>query len=187
MHGAWNEGMARAAIGVWMLACLTAPLQATTLERLSLEDMALKSTAIVHGRAVGAQAVATKTLIYTHYKIQVLESWKGSNGAVLDVAVPGGVINGQRQTIAGAPELTEGADYLLFLWTGKSGLTHIIGLSQGAMILTKDSTGNLMVGRAASGELMLNPSGKPAADSAVLMRLNDMRDRVSRALAGGAR
>ncbi len=104
------------------------------------------------------------------------------------MVVPGGKANGLRQSFAGAPELTEGAEYLLFLWTGKSGLTHVIGLSQGALSLSRDSKGDIVVARSASNAAMLDTrTGKQVADTAILMSLGEMKDRIARTLARGAR
>ncbi len=178
--------MVRVALAVWMLVWLLAPVRATTLERLSLDDMILKSTAIVRGRIVSSQASFHKTLIYTHYKIQVLERWKGSGDSVEEVVVPGGTAQGLRQSYAGTPRMTEGGEYLFFLWKGTSGLTHVIGLSQGAMRLSKDSKGNVVVGRAAISETMLDPkTGTPVGDSPVSLSLKEMSDRIRRTLAQG--
>jgi len=150
--------------------------------------MILKSTAIVRGRVVSSQAAFHNSLIYTHFKIQVLERWKGPNETVLDVAIPGGWTRNLRQSFAGAPQLSPGVEYLFFLWTGKSGITHVIGLSQGVLDLVKDAGGNIMVARDATGELMLDPkTGRAVTDTAMRMRLREMSDRIQRTLARGAR
>ncbi len=188
MSGAGSDRMARVAWFVWLLACLSAPVRATTLERLSLDDMILKSTAIIRGRVLSSQATVHKTLIYTHFQVQIVESWKGPAKGTVDVAVPGGSAGGVRQSFAGSPDLISGQEYLLFLWTGKTGLTHVIGLSQGAMTLGKDSEGNLVVTRGASAVTMLDRStGQAVSDSNIFMRLRDMSERISATLAQGAR
>ena len=56
-------------------------------------------------------------MIYTHYKINVLQQWKGAAQSTMDVLVPGGTANGIRQTYPGAPQLMPGQQYVLFLWT----------------------------------------------------------------------
>jgi hypothetical protein len=179
--------MSRVALCVCLLA-YALPLPASTLEKLSLDDMILKSTAIVRGRVVGSQAAFHNSLIYTHFKIQVAKRWKGPDGAVLDVAVPGGSARNLRQSFAGAPQLSPGAEYLFFLWTGSSGITHLIGLSQGVLDLAKDADGNIIVAREAIGEPMLDPkTGRAVTDTAVHMRLREMSDRIERTLARGAR
>jgi hypothetical protein len=162
-------------------------LQAATLEKLALDDMTQQSTAIVRARVTGSYAAANGALIYTHYRVQVGERWKGAEAASLDVVVPGGRANGLRQTISGAPKLMEGREYVLFLWTGPSGLTHIMGLSQGVFDVKTEANGEVVASRAASGELMLDSAGRPMRDEALTLRLNDLHQRVSRASAEGGR
>ncbi len=90
---------------------------------------------------------------------------------MVDVAVPGGVLNGMQQPVAGAPTLTPGQDYVFFLWTSKSGLTQVIGLSQGLFNVTTNAQGQVMVSRGAASEPMLNPPGKAVTDSNLQMPL----------------
>ena len=96
------------------------PLQCATLERLSFDDMVVKSTAIVRGKVANSYAAFSGRVIYTHYSVQVIETLKGAASASVDVAVPGGVANNLRQTFSGAPELRPGAEFVFFLWTGRS-------------------------------------------------------------------
>ena len=70
-------------------------------------------------------------VIYTHYQLQVSERYKGAAESTVDLAIPGGVVNGIRQVWGGAPQLDSGDEYVFFLWTGKSGLTQVMGLTQG--------------------------------------------------------
>src|SRR5258705_12946697 len=65
--------------------------------------------------------------------------------AQVEVQVPGGTFQGQQQNFAGTPQLTEGAEYVFFLWTGPSGATHLLGLSQGVLDVTTNSAGELIV------------------------------------------
>ena len=52
----------------------------------------------------------------------------------------GGVAGGIRQSVSGAPELKPGQEYVLFLWTSRSGLTQVIGLSQGLFQLSEEGS-----------------------------------------------
>ena len=115
--------------GLVLGICCLAPLQSATLERLSLDDMIQKSTAIVRAKVTGSSAGFTGSIIYTHYQLQVSETYKGS--AVTDVAVPGGVAGNLRQIFAGSPTFNVGDESVFLLWTGKSGLTQVIGLTPG--------------------------------------------------------
>ncbi len=161
-------------------------LQGATLEYLSLDDMARRSTAIVRARIAGSYAAAGRSIIYTHYRIQVLEQWKGNAASELEVVLPGGAVNGRRQTCPGTPELIPGQEYLLFLWTSPaSGLTHAIGLSQGVFSVRRSPEGEAVAQRGPSSGLMLNSAGLPVRDTAVSLRLSDFRGRVRTALADG--
>ena len=124
-----------------------ASANATTVIKASLDDLIDKSTSIVRAKITGSYTSASGPAINTYYKIQVEEVMKGSAAAQVDVRVPGGSFHGVQQNFAGAPQLATGAEYVLFLWKGPSGTTHLLGLSQGVLDVTKDTTGNLMVVR----------------------------------------
>ncbi len=161
-------------------------LPAATLERLSLEEMILKSTAIVRGRVLNSHTAPYGPVIYTHYNIQITERWKGPADAAVDVVVPGGVSGGQRQTFSGAPAFGAGSEYILFLWTSRSGLTHVIGLTQGIFEVKRNHKGDLVAMREASTEPMLDAAtGLLVKDEAVSIRLTELRQRIVRTLIDG--
>ena len=171
---------------VLLVGFLAAAVEAATLERLAMEDMARKSSVIVRARVTGTYAALHGSTIYTHYSIQILETWKTAGAGASDVVVPGGVAGGLRQTFSGSPRLMAGREYVLFLWTApRSGLTHIIGLTQGLFNLQRESNGEVVASRAATNEPMLDRSGRPVQDEPLRLRLSDLRQRVSRALASG--
>jgi hypothetical protein len=172
-----------------IIAGLTLTASAATLEKLSIDDLVAKSTDIVRGKVTGSSSSFRGTagkggMIYTHYSIQVSERWKGAAAAKMDVAVPGGTAQGYRQVFAGAPALRNGDEFVFFLWTSRSGLTQIIGLTQGLFSLTADATGKLVLNRASSNEIMLEPAtGRPVADSGLKLNLQDLARRVAAAKA----
>jgi hypothetical protein len=177
-----------------VIAGLAPRAWATTLEQLTLDEMAQKSTAIVRARVTGSH-VGTHgshgTDIYTYFELQVIETWKSSEQitgkTTTEVAVPGGAFDGIRQSVNGAPELKTGQEYVLFLWTSRSGLTQVIGLSQGLFKVSEEGSeggrGTAVVQRPAASELMLNRSGLPVDDRAVSMPLQDLRTHVRQVLA----
>lgn len=175
------SGSQRMTLFLSVIAALVPSVRATTLEQITLDEMAQKSTAIVRAKVTGSRSGTRSGNIYTYFRLQVLENWKGQ--AITKVAVPGGEADGIRQSVSGAPELKPGQEYVLFLWTSRSGLTQIIGLSQGLYRLSGESSGEAVAQRPASSELMLNRSGLPVEDRAVNMPLQDLRTRVRQALA----
>lgn len=173
-------------LGLACLAASLAPLQGSTLQQLSLDDMIRKSTIIVRGQPQPTYSAVQGSVIYTHYQVQVSEVLKGPATNQIDIAVPGGTSNGKTQTFAGVPTLLSGQDYVLFLWTGKSGLTQVIGLSQGLFAVTPNSAGQPIVQRAAAAERMLNSLGQTVSDSDIQMLLSDLRIRIQSVLKGGS-
>ena len=101
-----------------------------------------------------------------------------------DVAVPGGLTRGMRQSFAGAPALFAGQDYVLFLWTSRTGLTQVIGLSQGLFAIVTGPNGQPSLVRAATTETMLNAAGQPVTDSDIQMPLSDLQTRIQNTLNG---
>jgi len=163
-----------------ILGLAAAHLPAATLERLSLDDMIAQSTSVVHGRVTGSYAALRGSIIYTHYAVQVLEQWKGSNPGTVDVVVPGGTANNLRQTFVGTPQFTAGDECVLFLWTGPSGLTQIMGLTQGIFRLSANSPSGRTATRTASTELMLDRgTSRSVKDQTLVMDLSDLRSRVT--------
>lgn len=162
-------------------ACL-AHLPGSTLQQLSLDDMIGQSTAIVYGTVRPTYSAFRGAMIYTHYQVQVANTYKGMQLKSWDLAVPGGEVNGVRQPFAGVPTLNAGQSYLLFLWTSKTGLTQVIGLSQGLFNVSTNASGQLVVSRGATSETMLNTAGQTVTDTNITMTLPQMRTRIQAVL-----
>lgn len=174
----------RSLILVFAVVCTQLPLFGATLEKLSMDEMIQKSTSIVRCRVADSHAMKRGPVIYTLTRVQVLERWKGPEASSIEVAIPGGLFHGLRQEFSGVPALKPGGEYVLFLWTGSSGVTYVIGLSQGVFHLTVNENGEEMVERAVSGAVVLDPkTHRPVAERAVSLRLSDLRGRVRKTLA----
>jgi hypothetical protein len=158
-----------------LFVCCSAP--AATLQHLTLDQLTQNATAIVRARVTGLSASFTGATIYTHYKLQVSEVWKGSGAA--EVMLPGGVAGGYRQSFPGVPALKTGAEYVLFLWTSAStGITHLVGLTQGLLDVTTAADGSILVSRARIGETVLDSTGREVKDQAVRMNLSALKTRI---------
>jgi hypothetical protein len=166
---------------------IVASAGATTLQKLSLDDMIQQSTGIVRAKVTGSYSAVRGQNIYTYYRLHVLEAAKANPGLDnrspdIEVAVPGGSVNGVRQVAIGAPELNAGAEYVVFLWTGKSGLTQIIGLSQGLFLAVKDASGNINLSRPAVDDLMIDRNGRPVSAGLTELLWSELRARIGREL-----
>jgi hypothetical protein len=159
-----------------LFACVAAP--AATLQQLSLDQMSQSATSVVRARVVSSSASLTGSTIYTHYRLQVSEAWKGS--AATEVMVPGGVANGLKQSFPGVPQLDPGAEYVLFLWKSPAtGITHLIGFSQGVFNIGAQADGSVLASRPQIGEMMLDQAGRKVTDQAIRMKLADMKSKVT--------
>ena len=157
--------------------CAALVASAATLRQLSMDQMTQSATAIVRARVTGSSTSLNGSTIYTHYSLNVTDTLKGN--APGEVALPGGVAGRLRQSFPGVPQLQTGTEYVLFLWTAPStGITHIIGLSQGLFSVTTQSDGTAQVARARIGETMLDSAGHVVQDHAIQMKLSDLKVRV---------
>lgn len=161
-------------------------LPAVTLQQLTIDQVARVSTEVIRGQVTASYTALEGRTVFTHFRVQVSERWKGSSKAASDVAIPGGVFNGVRQTFAGVPALEIGKKYVLFLWTGPRGPTQLVGMHQGLFETSAAGDGEMMASRKASSELMLDAFARPVNDQAVRMRLSDLKSRVHRAGTGVA-
>ena len=170
-----------ASITAALLASLGS-LGATTLQKLTTDDMIKQSTAIVRATVIGSYTAQRGSDIYTYYQFQVTETLKAGPAKLAEVAVPGGTINGLRQFAAGAPGLTKGQDYVIFLWTGRSGMTQVIGLSQGLFTAMQNDANETVLIRGPIDSLMLDRAGHVIADQGVSMKLSDLRTEIQKVL-----
>jgi hypothetical protein len=167
-----------------ILACCAVALPAATLERLSLDDLITQSTAIVRGKVLNSYTATSGPVIYTHYRIQASETLKGPARGVVEIQLPGGVANNLRQSFAGVPQFKAGDEYVFFLWTGKTGSTQVLGLTQGLFSVAPGGAADPLTTRGASHEVMLDhATGKQVKDQTLTMHLSELRAHIGSTLA----
>jgi hypothetical protein len=186
MRLALHSGMRTLVLALAGLLYVLQPTPAATLEKLSWDDLIGKSTAIVRGRVASSSTAFRGSVIYTTYRIAVSEQLKGTAGGTLQVLVPGGTVAGIRQSVSGAPLLVTGSEYVLFLWTARSGATFVMGLTQGVFDLAQSAAGDLMANRKAANEAMLAPGTlRVVQDDPVAMRYDDLKALVASTVSQG--
>jgi hypothetical protein len=160
---------------------LASAASATTLEKLTLEQMAQQSTGVVRARVASCTANLHNRTVFTDCVLRVSETWKGPAVPERIVSVPGGTVGALRQSFAGAPALRGGDDYIFFLWTGRTGVTQVIGLSQGLLEIDLGAGLNRpMAVRAPVKEPMLDSDGRAIRDDGVDIPLAELRRLVER-------
>jgi hypothetical protein len=163
------------------LLCGSVTAPAATLQQLSTAQMTQSASSIVRATVTSSSASFTGSTIYTHYKLNVSETWKGV--AEPEVMIPGGVANGLRQTFPGLPQLQIGSEYVLFLWKSTAGVIHVLGFSQGVFNVSQGSTGIMQLTRPAIGETLLDANGRSVQDAGMQLTMPAMRFQVRKAIA----
>jgi len=187
MRNAHSTGMRRIMPLLLCLGAWVAPLPGATLRQLSLGDLIQKSSDIVRVKVMSSYGEFRGKAIYTHWKLQVTERWKGAGQASVDVLVPGGSAAGFHQSVPGAPQLVTGQEYLLFLWTSKSGAIYLTGWGQGVFSLSKNGAGDVTASRAPASETMLDPATwLPVQDEGLQMRYADITAQIAATLTAGS-
>lgn len=161
---------------------------ASTVQLLSNDDLVARSTSIVRGKVLSEIGMLRRSTIYTNYRVQVLEVLKGTADTQIDIAVPGGVAQGYREIVSGAPKLLAGTEYVLFLWTSQSGLTQILGLSQGLFLSVQQADGTQLAVRpgGSAATLVDTKTGRTATDSGSQLSVGDIRRLVKALPRAGA-
>ena len=163
------------------LLALLGALSAATLVQLSMTDLINRSTSIERAKVISAWAAKSGPIVYTHYKLQITQQFKGP--AITEIEVFGGALNGMVQTYAGAPQFNSGDDYVFFLYTNKAGFNYVTGLSQGLFQVAPNSGPDPTVTRAASRERMLDAvTGAQVKDSTISMTLSALASQINSVL-----
>jgi hypothetical protein len=131
-------------------------LQATTLTRMSTEQLAAQSSNIVIGTCTKLRSAWVNRTLVTLATISVAESLKGDAAAELTLVVPGGVDASRAVPVAviypDAPFVGLADNVLLFL-DGNSMVADsyaIVGYSQGKYSIVSDASGNAVARNSAS-------------------------------------
>lgn len=112
---------------------LTQAASATTIGRLSFEQMTDTSELIVSGKVTLAWAAWDENhkYIWTHYDLAVRSALKGAPGSTVEFAEPGGTLDGIQISIAGSVVYQPGESVLIFLQRMPNGYLRTTGWSQG--------------------------------------------------------
>src|SRR5436190_119324 len=89
---------------VFAALCAAALLQATTLQRLSFEELTDTSDSIVTGRVTKTWTAwdSSHSYIWTHYEVAVAAVQKGTRATTVQLSEPGGAADGMVMTVAGS-------------------------------------------------------------------------------------
>jgi len=139
-------------LSLWVL--LSPVAHATTVVKLSDEQLVASSQQIVIGRAVESRSSWIDRDLVTLVTVEVSETLKGTPARRLTVALPGGVDATRKfplaMTYAGAPRIGSQEEVFLFLTGPEASLASahtVVGFSQGKYSVVQDASGEKRVSR----------------------------------------
>ena len=155
------------------LPVLAPGVEATTVKRLSLEQMVRGSHRIMLGRCVSQETYwnKTRTRIYTATRFAVTEDLKGESRGAATVVTVGGTMDGLTQVVSGTPRFRENEEVLLFLEAGRSSHWILMGLSQGMFRIATDRRGMKVAYHASSGLHLVSASAETSAQTPIPTRV----------------
>lgn len=113
-------------------------IRATTLARLSLDDLAVAADAVARVRCTGAEARWENGSIWTVTTLEVLETMKGNLTAEIAVRLPGGRAGHLIATVDGTPRFSPGEEAVVFLERSRAGGFTIAGWAGGTFRISRD-------------------------------------------------
>lgn len=165
--------------------------KATTVKRLSLEEMVRGSHRIILGRRVSQEIYWNKnrTRIYTATRFAVTQDLKGDSRGAATVVTVGGTIDGMTLVVSGTPRFREGEEVLLFLGAGKGDYWILLGLSQGMFRIAPDARGVKTASHASSGLHLIAPSPQSSSQSPMPARveLEQLLNRIRQLVANSGK
>ncbi|HLK05256.1 MAG TPA: hypothetical protein VKT53_12520 [Candidatus Acidoferrum sp.] len=129
---------------LWMLFLIgmgvpTVPANATTLARLSFDELAQRATGIVRARCLGSLSLWRNGEIWTETDFAVTAVNKGTAPGILRISLPGGKVGHVQSQVDGVPIFHEGEEAFLFLWEVPGHGTYVLGWAQGTFRIARDA------------------------------------------------
>ena len=158
MSGQIIRGRQVFAVLLLVVASAAFPMRATTLQRMSLEQLAQAAGTIVRARCVSASARWENGAIWTFSEFDVAERFKGNPPARIQVRSPGGRVGHIVTRVEEAPEFRPGDDAVLFLEAGGDGSYAVSAWAEGTFRIRKSSgDGREVVTQDSSGIAVFDP------------------------------
>ena len=123
---------------VLLLVLFLPAVQATTLARLSLDQLAAGSDAVARVRVAGGQSLWENGTIWTVVTARVLETMKGDLPEVITLRLPGGRVGHLTASVEGTPKFQPGDDAFLFLKESQAGGYTVAGWVEGTFRISRD-------------------------------------------------
>lgn len=172
-----------------MLLCfwLLPALQATTLARLSLDQLAAAADGVARVRCAAAKSRWEDGTIWTVTTFDVIETLKGSLPAQVVVRLPGGRVGHLTAAVDGTPKFRPGEQAVVFLERGRGGGYSVAGWVQGTFRIAQDPNSRREIVTQDSGGFAVFDAATRTfrAEGIRKMPMDQFRARVGAAIARG--
>lgn len=121
------------------LVLLALAANATTLARMSFDELARQATTIVRVRCLDSASLWRNGEIWTESEFEVMETNKGTSPGILRIALPGGRVAHLQSRVDAVPTFHTGDDAYLFLWEAPGRGTYVLGWTQGTFRVRRDA------------------------------------------------
>ncbi len=162
-------------------------VRATTLVRLSLDQLAAGSDAVARVNFSSAESRWENGTIWTITTANVVETMKGNLPGEISVRLPGGRVGHLTATVEGTPRFHPGDDAIVFLKRSPAGGFTVAGWVQGTFRISRDPrTGNQTVTQDSSAFAVFDPATRTFRTEGVhRMPMDEFRGRLASAVARG--
>ena len=113
-------------------------IRATTLARLSLDQLAVAADAVARVRCVTVESRWENGAIWTVTTFEVLETMKGDLPAEIKARLPGGHVGHLTASVDGTPNFSPGEEAVLFLEQMRAGEFTVAGWVEGTFRISRD-------------------------------------------------
>ena len=168
-----------------MLSLLSLPaVRATTLVRLSLDQLAAGSDAIARINFASAESRWENGSIWTISTVRVVEIMKGDLPGEISLRLPGGRVGHLTSTVEGTPKFNPGDDAVVFLKRTPAGGFTVAGWVQGTFRISRDArSGNLSVTQDSASVAVFDAATRTFRTEGIQrMPLQEFRARITAAI-----
>jgi hypothetical protein len=163
--------------------------RATTLARLSLDQLAAGADAVARVRCGSAESRWENGSIWTITTAEVVETLKGSLPPEIALRLPGGRVGHLVATVAGTPRFAAGDEAIVFLQRTRAGGFTVAGWVEGTFRISRDPrTGNETVTQDSSAFAVFDAARRSfRAEGIRRMPLAEFRAKVAAVIARSAK
>ena len=161
---------------------------ATTLARLSLDQLVAGSDAVARVRCAGSESHWENESIWTVVTFEVVETMKNPLPSEIQVRLPGGHVGHLIASVDGTPKFQPGEEAVVFLERSRAGGFTVAGWVEGTFRISRNpQTGGETVTQDSSAFAVFDPATRAFHTEGIRrMPLEEFHARIAAAIARGA-